>query len=134
MLNYYETTARLPRTNDRGIEQLVSEQYIMQAYSCSDAETKTMAFLECNAMVTAVKLSAYAEIIEGEAPQHYYDVRVAYLIPDDNGKERKEVVDYLVHDESVQAADATIRQRLSSAPVEWNICRVVETKIVDQII
>lgn len=132
MLKYFETTISVPRVNDRGIEQDVSEQYIMLAQSCSEAETLTLACLG-EGFVTAVKLSEYAEIVKGENPEHYYDVRVAFIIPDDRGKERKEVTDYLVHSDSVKHADAIIRDRLAAAMVQWNICRVVETRIVGYI-
>lgn len=75
MSNYFEVKAKVKRTDERtGKEKRVSEQYLVDALSFTEAESKTTTYLNERAgdfSIVSIKKSNAEELLKGEEEKYY---------------------------------------------------------------
>lgn len=160
MKRFYETVVKYDRTGETGNIDRVTEQYLLNAVSCTDAEASLIAdlepFIKGQCDVTSVKLSKYTDFIpenesismvDAEAKKisgqnsnssseadKYFAVKLSFISLDENsGKEKKTPYHYIVHASSTSAANDTVEEYMTGTMADYKINNIVETKIVDVI-
>jgi hypothetical protein len=160
MKRFYENVVKYDRIGEKESVERVTEQYLVDAVSCTDAEASLIAdlepFIKGQCDVTSVKLSKYTafipenesiSMVDAEAKKisgqnskssskadKYFDVKLSFISLDENsGKEKKTPYHYLVHATSNSAANDTVEEYMSDSMADYKINNIVETKIVDVI-
>lgn len=144
MAEYFEVGVRYDRTNEKGMQVKVTEQYLVDAMSFTEAEARITAevaqyYTSGDFKVMTIKRSQISEItIDKNANSdvyRYYKVKVNWIgIDEKTLKEKRTTQYYLVAAGSLEAAHDVIRQYLRVSFSEFDVATVDESKIVDVII
>ncbi len=163
MAEYFEVGVRYDRTNEKGIQVKVTEQYLVDAMSFTEAEARITAYVaqyytSGDFKVMTIKRSQISEItidkyglaseVAAEAKKltgenkhansdvdRFYKVKVNWIELDENTlKEKRTPQYYLVAAGSLDAAHDVIRQYLNGTVRDYDVSTVDESKIVDVII
>lgn len=144
MAEYFEVGVRYERTNENGTKTKVTEQFLVDAMSFTEAEariTDEIAQYSTSGdfKVMTIKRSQISEItIDKHANSEvdrFYKVKVNWIDLDEKTlKEKRTPQHYLVAAGSLDAAHDVIRQYLHGSLRDYDVATVDESKIVDVII
>lgn len=135
---WIEAKVRYEKTMDDGKQKQVSEKYVVDAYSFTEAEaaiTEEMRhFVSGEFSVKAVQTAPYGEIFfsEDDKDDTWYKAKVKFITMDEKtGKERQSYSNYLVQASSIRTALENIDKVFAEAWFDYVVVRIEETKIVD---
>lgn len=134
---WYETTVRYERS--KGDENnIATEAYAVDALSFAEAERRITEEMEpyCSGEfdVKKIAIAPYAEVFfsEDEDDDKFFRATVAIITLDERtGKEKKNNVNYLVQAENIETARRYVVDAFFNTAMEYEIKRLVETKILD---
>ena len=134
---WYETTVRYERS--KGDENnIATEAYSVDALSFAEAEQRITEEMEpyCSGEfdVKKITIAPYAEVFfsEDEDDDKFFRATVAMITLDERtGKEKKNNVNYLVQAENIETARRYVVDAFFNTAMEYEINRLVETKILD---
>ena len=134
---WYETTVRYERS--KGDENnIATEAYPVDALSFAEAEQRITEEMEpyCSGEfhVKKITIAPYAEAFfsEDEDDDKCFRATVAMITLDERtGKEKKNNVNYLVQAENIETARRYVVDAFFNTAMEYEINRLVETKILD---
>jgi len=133
---YFETSVKFRKTDEQGVNKLVTESYIVSALSFSEAESNINEQMKIYVgeyfKVVNIKLTNYSEISAFEDAGIWFKSKISLLYFDEeNGKEKKSNIYMLVQaNDAKQAYDNTIAT-LKGTVSDFTIPSVSETKIVE---
>lgn len=136
---YFMCKVAYARQDDgMGIKK-VSEQYLVDALSCTEAEARIIKEVQPQASfgdvdVKSIKEEIISEILlsDDADADTYYKARVAYIsIDDKSGKEHRDMVTMYVKSTSLTVAVEQVNKVISSVLGESCIVSISETKVVD---
>lgn len=135
---FYECKVRYEKTTENGEQKKVTETYVVDALSFTEAEGRIIEELKPyvgdNEMdVTAIKIAPYKYVLFSDAytDEKFYKVRCNFITLDEkSGKEKKTAVDYLVQAATVEGARKNLDEVMSGL-IGYVIVSVVETGIMD---
>lgn len=126
---------RYTKTMEDGAEKKVTEQYLVDAVTCSEAEEIAYKELDgCEDLsVTSVSECKVDEII-GEGHDTFYNAKVVFTSLNETiGKEAKTNYNWIVNADSFSEAYKAVKQRLIGIMSDATISGITETKIVEYI-
>ena len=134
---WYETTVRYERS--KGDENnIATEAYAVDALSFAEAEQRITEEMEpyCSGEfdVKKITIAPYAEVFfsEDEDDDKFFRATVAIITFDERtDKEKKNNVNYLVQAENIETARRYVVDAFFDTAMEYEINRLVETKILD---
>ena len=133
---YYEATVKYRKTDEQGVNKVVTESYIVSALSFSEAESnindQMKIYVGEDFKVVNIKLTNYSEISAFEDADKWFKSKISLLYFDEeNGKEKKSNIYMLVQaNDAKNAYDNTITA-LKGTVSDFTIPSVSETKIVE---
>lgn len=156
-MNWYQVKARLERVQDDGTQKIVSENYLVQAFSFGMAEgaiQKEIApFASGEFDIVAVARKNYSEIItdkfgfsriDGEArrilgqndastnPNKWFKCKLNFITLDErSGKEKKTSQFFLVNANTAMTAHELVDEFMMSSVADYEVEQVDETKILE---
>lgn len=136
---FYECKVRYEKTMEDGMEKKVTETYVVDALSFTEAEGRIIEDMkpyvgDGEMDVTAIKIASYKDVFFSDADKDdkFYKVRSNFITLDEkSGKEKKTAVDYLVQAASVDGARKNLDEVMSGTMIDYVIVSVVETGIMD---
>ena len=134
---WFECKVRYDKTTKYGLKKSVKEQYVVDALTFTEAESSITKELEeyISDMFRVIeeKIAPYEKIVlsDEDNDDKYYKVRVAFLDEDDNGKEKKTFVYYLVQAHDTDTAGKHITEALRNYGDNCAIVGINETRILD---
>lgn len=135
---WYETTVRYDRQTEDGGQKKVSEVYVVDALSFAEAEQRITEEMEpyCSGKfdVKKIAIAPYTEVFfsEDEEDDKFFRATVALIMLDERtGKGKKYNVTYLVQANNIETARRYVVDAFSNTAMEYEINRLVETKILD---
>ena len=136
--NWFETTVRYDRQTEDGGQKKVSEVYVVDALSFAEAEQRITEEMEpyCSGKfdVKKIAIAPYTEVFfsEDEEDDKFFRATVALIMLDERtGKEKKNNVTYLVQANNIETARRYVVDSFFGTAMEYEINRLVETKILD---
>lgn len=135
--NWFEGKIRYEKTNEDGLTKKVTEQYVVNAYTFTEAESNLTddmkPYIIGEFEITDLKKAAYTEIFfsEEEKADKWYKAKVNFIMLDEYGKEKRSAVHYLVQAGSLQGAIKNIDEVMKGTMTDYESCSVQETKIMD---
>lgn len=135
---YFECGIRYEKLLENGMQKKVTEQYIVQACSFTEAEARftneMSAFISGESEVVSEKITNYTEVVPsaGAEADKWYKVKLNYLSIDERTeKEKKAAVYYLVQAKDIDDARRLTDAFIASAIIDYTTEAVQETKIMD---
>lgn len=138
---FFEVRIRHEKMMDDGSQKRVTEKYVFDAISFSEAEEKAAREIEKmgggDAEVKSESQANYGEVVlsDADGDDRWYKVNVAIISIDErSGKEKRTYYKQLVQGASVSSAINNVTSIFSTTMLDYEISSVAETKIVDVIL
>ena len=136
---FYECKVRYEKTTENGEQKKVTETYVVDALSFTEAEGRIIEEMkpyvgDKEMDVTAIKIAQYKDVLFSDADKDdkFYKVSCNFITLDENnGKEKKTAVGYLVQAATVEGARKDLDEVMSGTMIDYVIVSVVETGIMD---
>ena len=140
MVNWIETKVKYEKTLENGAKKVVTEQYLVDAYSFAEAEARIIEevtpYIQGDFSVSAVKRTNISEIFfnEDTSADKYYKIKAAFITLDEKtGSEKRSNANYLVQAENLEGALENFKDGMKGTLGDFEIVSISETAIVDVI-
>ncbi len=133
---WFECKAKYQKIDDNGRERNVTESYLLDAVSFTDAEARIIAELQSMVRgeftVTDIKKSKISEVFPFEVGEWWYRATINLVtIDEEAGKEKKLRVFYLVQADDIEQALQRLNESLSFLVVPYVTTSIAVSNIVD---
>lgn len=137
--NWFEAKIQYEKTMDDGLRKKVTEQYVVDALSYAEAETKICeemsAYISGEFEVKDLKKAQYKEVFFEDkdcSSTRFYKAKLDFLTIDERTeKEKRSRVVYLVQAENLHWAIKNVDEVMQGTMIDYEACAIDETKIID---
>ena len=136
MANYFECKATYEKMLENGMQKKVTEPYLVDALSFTEAEARTIEelqpYITGDFTVAAVKRAKIAEIFFNEEGDRFFKFKVYFITLDEkSGAEKKTAVNMIAQACTIKEAIGVLEEGMKSTMCDYTIASVSETMIVD---
>lgn len=136
MALWIETKVRFDKTMENGTVKKVTEPYLVDALSFTEAEARIIEevtpFISGDFNVNAVKKSNIAEIFRDDSGDKWYKVKVAFITIDEKTAAEKRKASYiLVQASDFKSAYDNFIDGMKGTMADFEIVAITETAIMD---
>ena len=136
MHNWFECKVRYDKTQENGVIKTVTEPYLVDALSFTEAEERIVKemepFIGGVFSVSDIRRKKFAETILNENGDRYYNARLAFITLDEkSGSEKKTAVNMLVQASSLREAMDIVEGEMAQTMVDYQFMAISETAIMD---
>lgn len=136
MYNWFECKVRYDKTQENGVIKTVTEPYLVDALSFTEAEERIVKemepFIGGVFSVSDIRRKKFAETILNENGDRYYNARLAFITLDEkSGSEKKIAVNMLVQASSLREAMDIVEGEMAQTMVDYQFMAISETAIMD---
>lgn len=135
---WFETKVRYEKMQEDGMQKRVTEQYVVDALSFTEAEssiTKNMEpYISGEMTVQTITRASYGEIFfsDKEADDKWYKVKLQFTTLDDKTeKEKHSYIYYLVQASNIELARKYIDEVMQGTMIDYQIKTITETITMD---
>lgn len=133
-MSYIETSARYERISEDGKEKKVTERFLVDALSCTEAESRTIEeltpFVSGDLEVTVNKKVNIAEVYNADSAERFYLAKVAFITLDERtAKEKKSVSRWLIGADNFSGAYDVLKAEIGKCMDDAEIQSLSETAI-----
>lgn len=135
---WFETRIRYDKTMEDGRNKKVTEQYVVEALSFSEAErriTEEMShYVSGEFGVKAIKLAAYSETFfsDIDTDDKWFKAKLAFITLDEKtDKKKRTPVTYLVQAASLDKARAYVKEVMEKTLIDYDVISISETHFID---
>ena len=136
-MNWFEVKVKYIRVLENGLEKKVTEWYLIDAETCTEAEAHAIKDITpyCNSLeVKDIRSAAYNEVFLGEG-EKFYKVKLSFITLDEKSGAEKQTNCYtLVQADDLREAIKNLDEEMKGTVCDYRILSVQETSIVDVII
>ena len=136
--NWFECKIRYEKIMEDGLMKKVTEAYVVDALSFSEAEEKIIeemsSYISGEFNVTDIKKAAYGEIFfsDSDTADKWYKAKLQFITIDEKTeKEKRSTVTYLVQGGSFNGAVKSIDEVMGGMMIDYVISSVAETTLMD---
>ena len=135
MANYFEVKITYDKTLGNGKEKKVTECYIVNAVSFTDAEAKITehmsAYLSVPFEVKSIRKYKVAEIVPSELGDIYFKCKLNFITLDEkSGLEKKTAVNMLMNATTLDEAKSNLVNHMKGTLADYSIEKIEETKLM----
>lgn len=136
MAQWIKTSVRFDKTMDNGAIKRVTEPYLVDALSFTEAEARIIEevtpFISGEFTVSAVKKSKVSEIFWDETGDRWYQVKSAFItINEKTGAEKRRTAVFMVQASDFKNAYDNFMQGMKDTMADFEIIGITETPIMD---
>jgi len=136
MNTWFECTAKYSKMGEDGREKKVSETYLLDAVSFTEAETRIykelVSMVSGEFTVTRISKTKLAEIIPSESGDRWYKAKVTFIsFDEESGKEKRISQFVLVFSDNVKSAYDQVIEAMKGMMSDFEIGGITESPIVD---
>ena len=135
---WFECKIRFEKVTEEGTQKKVTEQYVVDALSFSEAEQRIIeemsAYISGEYEITDVKKAQYKEVFfsDTDLEDRYYKAKLQFITIDEKTeKEKRSNVTYLVQAATLDGAVKNINEVMQGTMIDYEKSTVSETKIMD---
>lgn len=135
---WYLAKIHYGKTMEKGMQKNICEQYVVDALSCSEAESKLTDkmshYVSGESEITDINRTKYNEIFftdQGNDDKWYKVVLKFITIDEVSQKEKKSTNYYLTQAASLDQAKKNIEEVMSTTMIDYEIYSITETAIMD---
>lgn len=136
MYNWFECKVRYDKTQENGVIKTVTEPYLVDALSFTEAEERIVKemepFISGEFSVSNIRRRRFAETFLYEDGDRYYSARLVFVTLDDkSGGEKRTNVNMLVQASDLREALETVEMEMIKSMVDYHLIGITETAIID---
>lgn len=135
---WFECKVRYEKSGEDGTPRKVTETYVVDALSFSEAESRIMEemsrWVSGELEIADLKIAQYKEIFfaDSDLADKWYKAKLAFVTIDEKtDKEKKTTVYYLVNAGNINSALKNVDEIMSGTMVDYRTCNLSETQIID---
>lgn len=133
---WYECKVKYRKTNDAGIQKVVTEPYLVDALSYTEAEKRIneemSAYISEEFKITSIKTANFSEIHPFENCDRWFKSKIALVAYDEeSGKERKTNIYILLQANDIKEAYDNTIEVMKNTMGDYTIPMISESPIVD---
>jgi len=135
---WFECKIRYEKTMEDGMQKKVTEAYVVDALSFSEAEERIIeemsSYISGEFNVTDIKKAPYGEIFfsDQEMADSWYKAKLQFITIDEKTeKEKRSNVNYLVQAGSFNGAVKNLEEVMGGTMIDYSIASVAETSLMD---
>lgn len=136
--NWFEAKVKYIKVNEDGREKKVTESYLLDAMSYTEAESRITREMESvvkgDYYITGLKKSNITELVESvdENDDRWYKAKIAIIDADEvSGKEKSSNQYYLVAASNINRALENLEKSMSTFVVPYEIGSISDTSFMD---
>lgn len=136
--NWFEGKVKYMRVNEEGRERKVTEAYLVDAMSYTEAEARLHEqvgdFIRGDYHIPSLKKSNITEVVPSvdENDDRWYKAKVAIIDADEvSGKEKRSFQFYLVAASDTNRALENLEKALSTFVVPWEVVSISDTQFME---
>ena len=138
MSEWFECKVRYEKTLENGLVKKVTEPYLVDALSFTEAEKRFIEeiepFMSGDFQVTDIKRAKYAELFEAdeEAADRWFKAKVAFITLDEkSGAEKRSNQNMLIQAADLRDAVKRLDKGMEGTMADYVIVSIAETPIMD---
>ena len=135
---WFECKIRYEKTMEDGMQKKVTEAYVVDALSFSEAEERIIeemsSYISGEFTVTDIKKAPYGEIFfsDQEMADSWYKAKLQFITIDEKTeKEIRSTVSYLVQAGSFNGALKNLEEVMGGTMIDYSISSIAETSLMD---
>ena len=136
--NWFECKIRYEKTMEDGLQKKVTEAYVVDALSFSEAEERIIeemsSYISGEFEVADIKKAAYKEVFftDDNIADKWYKAKLQFITIDEKTeKEKRSTVNYLVQAGSMNGAMKNIDEVMGGTMIDYVVSSVAETTLMD---
>ena len=136
--NWFECSIRYEKTMENGIQKKVTEKYLVDALSFTEAEARIIEemtpFITGEFTVADIKRATYSELFpsDEEAADRWFKCKLMFITLDErSGVEKKTAAQILVQAADLRDAVKKLDEGMKQTMADYEIAAVAETAIID---
>ena len=127
---------RYDKTLDTGLIKTVTEPYMIDALSFTEAEARIIEeitpFISGEFSVSDIKRVKYSDTFFNDSGDRYYKAKLYYITLDEkSGAEKKTAVNMLVQASELREAVDIIDEEMKKTMIDYSIAGLTETAVMD---
>ncbi len=136
MNTWFEVTVKYVKMDESGHERRVSETYLLDAISFTEAEARIYKELQSivggEFLVTKITKTNVTEIILSDNGNRWYKAKVNFItIDEETGKEKRVSQFILAFSDTTKMADELITESMQGMMCDFEIAAISENNIMD---
>ncbi|MEA4904240.1 MAG: DUF4494 domain-containing protein [Petrimonas sp.] len=136
MYNWFECKVRYDKTLDTGMIKTVTEPYLVDAMSFTEAEARILEemqpYMSGEFTVSDIKRVRFSDTFFNETGDRYYKAKLYFITLDEkSGTEKKTAVNMLVQASLLKEAVEIVEAEMNKTMVDYTLASVTETAIMD---
>ena len=133
---WFETKAKYVKIDQDGRERKVSENYLIDAVNCTEAETRALQLIleqiRGESVVTKISQSNIIEIFPSEDGEYWWKAKISLITIDEKAGKEKRINNYfLVSADNLKEAERNLSEGLSYILVPYYVESISRSNIVD---
>jgi len=135
---WFEAKVRYEKVMEDGLQKKVTELYVIDALSYSEAETRIMdemsSYISGEFDVADLKKAAYKEVFfsDKETDDRWYKAKLVFITIDEKTeKQKRSAVTYLVQAATFDGAVKNINAVMDGTMIDYEKSNIAETKAMD---
>ena len=133
---WYECKVKFRKTDDSGVQKVVTEAYLIDAISYTEAEKRIneemAAYISEEFKITNIKVASFSEIHPFENCDRWFKSKIALVAYDEeSGKERKTNIYILLQANDVKEAYDNTVKVMDGTMGDYTIPMIMESTIMD---
>lgn len=136
--NWFEAKVKYVKVGEDGRERKVSEMYLLDAMSYTEAESRIVSEMEMivkgDYYIPSLKKSNITEVVtsEDERDDRWYKAKVAIVDAEEvSGREKRSFQYYLVAASDTNRALENLNKALATFVVPWEVASIADTQFMD---
>jgi len=135
-MTWFECKVKYEKMGEDGKQRMVTEPYLIDAVSFTDAESRIHKELEPyisgEFVVTTIKIANFSELIPNENGDRWFKCKVTFIsLDEEKGIERRSSTYMLVQANNVKDAYDILDKSLSDSVADFEIPSVQESPLLD---
>ena len=136
MYNWFECKLRYDKMLDTGIQKTVTEPYLVDALSFTEAEARIIEeikpYISGEFTISDIKRARYSDTFFNETGDRYFRAKLYYITLDEkSGSEKKTAVNMLIQATLLKEAVEIIEAEMKKTMIDYSIASVTETALMD---
>lgn len=131
-MNYFKVKIRIERLLENGVQRSVTEEYLIDALSWSEAEERIITEMDGHQFsISDIRPFKITEAFLG-AQGYYFKARLYFLSLDEkSGREKKTAANMLIQANDIEEAKQILVSEMKKTISDYTIQKIEETKILD---
>lgn len=136
MNNWFEVKVKYEKIDERGAVKKVSEAYLVDAMTFTEAEARAIQelepYLNGEFIMSGISRANYSDLFPFENSDRWFKCKVAYItIDEEKGTEKRKTSYVLVQANDVREAWDNLTTSMADSVVEYETSSIQETAIMD---